>query len=106
VNSEGSQLRDIKLSNDEREEIKKHIAELLPEKPNEEWSPTEDMGGQMTLYIDLQRWENDDCVYFSDGLYPGGNNEAVIGVIDTIAVDDHIDCYQKLKSLSRARHNK
>jgi hypothetical protein len=52
VNSEGNQLWDIKLSNDEREEIKKHIAELtelLPEKPNEEWSPTQDIGGQMTL---------------------------------------------------------
>jgi phosphomannomutase len=166
VNSEGNQLWDIKLSNDEREEIKKHIAELtelLPEKPNEEWNPTEDRGGQITFspigntapvelkmtydpdrkkrealmeqvpfisenlvvkiggstsldyihkerhkgtnvqkYIDLQGWENDDCVYFGDGLYPGGNDEAVIGVIDTIAVDDHIDCYNKITELLKA----
>ena len=44
-------------------------------------------------------WNKDECVYFGDGLYPGGNDEAVIGVIETIPVDDHLDCYTKLREL-------
>ena len=59
-------------------------------------------GTNVQKYIDLQGWNNEDCVYFGDGLYPGGNDEAVIGVIDTIAVDDHIDCYAKLSELIKS----
>ncbi len=37
-----------------------------------------------------------ECVYFGDGLYPGGNDETVIGVIDTVPVTSHIDTFEKL----------
>lgn len=53
-------------------------------------------GSNVQKLIDLQDWNKDECVYFGDGLYPGGNDEVVIGVIDTIAVDDHNDTYRKL----------
>lgn len=42
-------------------------------------------------------WDKDACVYFGDGLFPGGNDEAVIGVIDTVPVRDHLDTYEKLR---------
>ena len=56
-------------------------------------------GTNVAKLIEFMHWNKDDCVYFGDGLYPGGNDEAVIGVIDTIPVDDHLDCYQKLQVL-------
>lgn len=56
-------------------------------------------GTNVQKLIDWAGWSKDECVYFGDGLYPGGNDEAVIGVIDTIAVDDHLDCYSKLKEI-------
>jgi phosphomannomutase len=58
-------------------------------------------GTNVQKLIDLFHWDKDECVYFGDGLYPGGNDEAVIGVIETIAVDDHIDCFNKLQALLR-----
>ena len=42
-------------------------------------------------------WDKDECVYFGDGLYPGGNDEAVIGVIETIPVVNHLDTYRILQ---------
>ncbi len=56
-------------------------------------------GTNVQKLIDFMKWNKDDCVYFGDGLYPGGNDEAVIGVIKTVAVDDHHDCYEKLRKL-------
>jgi len=56
-------------------------------------------GANVQKLIDLMGWDKDDCVYFGDGLYPGGNDEAVIGVIETIPVDDHQDTYRKLQDM-------
>lgn len=56
-------------------------------------------GANVQKLIDLLGWNKDECVYFGDGLYPGGNDEAVIGVIDTVAVDDHMDTYRKLREM-------
>lgn len=56
-------------------------------------------GTNVQKLIDLQGWEARDCIYFGDGLYPGGNDEAVIGVIETVPVTDHLDTYQKLHEL-------
>ena len=59
-------------------------------------------GTNVQKMIDLMGWKNKDCIYFGDGLYPGGNDEAVIGVIETVAVTDHLDTYQKLQALFTA----
>lgn len=56
-------------------------------------------GTNVQKLIDFMQWNKDECVYFGDGLYPGGNDEAVIGVIETIAVDDHLDCFKKIHQL-------
>lgn len=53
-------------------------------------------GTNVARLIEHMGWEKADCVYFGDGLYPGGNDEAVIGVIDTVLVENHLDCYDKL----------
>ena len=56
-------------------------------------------GTNVAKYIAHKGWDKDECVYFGDGLYPGGNDEFIIGVIDTVAVTDELDCYQKLTEL-------
>ena len=56
-------------------------------------------GTNVKKLIDLMQWEKDECIYFGDGLFPGGNDEAVIGVIETVLVTDHIDTYQKVIKL-------
>jgi hydroxymethylpyrimidine pyrophosphatase-like HAD family hydrolase len=56
-------------------------------------------GTNVQKIIDCMQWNKDECVYFGDGLFPGGNDEAVIGVIDTIAVEDEQDCLLKLQNL-------
>jgi HAD superfamily hydrolase (TIGR01484 family) len=54
-------------------------------------------GTNVQRLIDLKGWENDDCIYFGDGLFPGGNDEAVIGVIETVPVQDHLETYEMLQ---------
>jgi hypothetical protein len=41
-------------------------------------------------------WSAQECVYFGDALFPGGNDETVVGVIDTIEVTDPADTLTKL----------
>jgi phosphomannomutase len=56
-------------------------------------------GTNVAKLIALKGWNKDECVYIGDGLYLGGNDEAVIGVIETIPVEDHLDCYKKVEEL-------
>jgi phosphomannomutase len=56
-------------------------------------------GTNVKKLIDLMHWNKNECIYYGDGLFPGGNDEAVIGVIDTVFVEDHLDTYRKLQTL-------
>jgi HAD superfamily hydrolase (TIGR01484 family) len=56
-------------------------------------------GTNVAKLIELAGWDKDECIYYGDGLYPGGNDEAVIGVIETVLVEDHLDTYKKLRVL-------
>lgn len=56
-------------------------------------------GTNVKKLIDLKNWNPEKCVYYGDGLYPGGNDEAVIGVIDTVAVESDEDTFERLSAL-------
>jgi hypothetical protein len=56
-------------------------------------------GTNVQRLITYKGWDPDACIYYGDGLFPGGNDEAVIGVIETVLVTDHNDTLQKLQSL-------
>ena len=60
-------------------------------------------GTNIQKLIDLLGWNSEDCIYFGDGLYPGGNDEAVIGIIETVPVTDHHDTYHKLQTLLQSK---
>ena len=56
-------------------------------------------GTNVARLIELQGWPKAECIYYGDGLFPGGNDEAVIGVIDTVSVTDHLDTFKKVSAL-------
>lgn len=56
-------------------------------------------GTNVSRLITLMGWNKNDAVYFGDRFGPGGNDEPVLGVIDTVAVDDHMDTYRRLKEM-------
>lgn len=56
-------------------------------------------GTNVEKLIALKGWDKEACIYFGDGLFPGGNDEDVIGVIETVLVKDHHDTYDKLRVL-------
>lgn len=45
-----------------------------------------DKGAHVRRLISTQQWDPARCLYFGDGLHPGGNDVSVIGIIETIAV--------------------
>lgn len=56
-------------------------------------------GYNIARLISEKGWNKNDAVYFGDMLFPGGNDESVIGIIDTVIVTDPADTLQKLKDM-------
>ncbi len=61
-------------------------------------------GKNIVRFLAHKGWPKEECVYFGDRLHPGGNDESVIGVIETVSVENPDDTYQKLTSLFGARN--
>ncbi len=55
-------------------------------------------GFNVERLITYNNWDKKDCLYFGDALFPGGNDEAVIDVIETTPVKDHRHTFELLKS--------
>lgn len=58
-------------------------------------------GFNVQRLIDYYSWNNVECLYIGDSFYPGGNDEAVIGVIDTHQVSDFRETYELLSMTNR-----
>jgi hypothetical protein len=56
-------------------------------------------GYNVREYIKEMRWNADDCLYMGDALFPGGNDETVIGVIPTHAVTGPDDTFSFIKEV-------
>lgn len=56
-------------------------------------------GSNISDYINHKGWDRRECIYFGDALFPGGNDEAVVGVIDTVSVLDPEDTLEKMKGI-------
>ncbi|MEK9177248.1 MAG: HAD-IIB family hydrolase [Patescibacteria group bacterium] len=46
-----------------------------------------DKGANITRFIAHMGWQAGDCIYVGDALFPGGNDESVVGVIDTYPIE-------------------
>jgi phosphomannomutase len=51
-------------------------------------------GYNVREFLKKMDWDKDDCLYIGDALFPGGNDETVIGVIPTHAVKDYNETYE------------
>lgn len=58
-------------------------------------------GDNVIRYLEVMGWTRDECVYVGDGLFPGGNDESVIGKIETIAVNNPEETYGILQTIRR-----
>lgn len=56
-------------------------------------------GYNLDRIITHKGWNKDECIFFGDALFPGGNDETVIGVIEAVQVADPEDCLKKLKEI-------
>ncbi len=54
-------------------------------------------GFYVNRLVEQMNWNKEDCVYFGDMLFPGGNDESVIGVIKTQPVENPEDTTRILK---------
>jgi len=54
-------------------------------------------GYNIARLLEEKGWSKDECIFFGDALFPGGNDETVIGVIETVHVLDDMDCLRKLQ---------
>jgi phosphomannomutase len=50
-------------------------------------------------------WRQEECLYIGDALFPGGNDETVVGVMATRPVKDFHETYEYLGSLLDAARN-
>lgn len=56
-------------------------------------------GTNVAKFIDYMGWDRNDCVYIGDALFKGGNDETVVGVIETHQVKNHLETLEYLKTL-------
>lgn len=57
-----------------------------------------DKGFNILRFIEHEGWKKEDCIYIGDALFPGGNDETVIGVIPTHAVKDPDETFDFVKT--------
>lgn len=58
-----------------------------------------DKGYNVARLIEKMGWEKEQCVYIGDALFPGGNDESVVGVIPTYAVQSPEDTFAFIKEI-------
>lgn len=56
-------------------------------------------GFNIARFIEKYGWKKEDCIYVGDALFPGGNDETVIGIIPTKAVKDYRETYAYLEDI-------
>lgn len=56
-------------------------------------------GYNIGRFLELTKWDKGDCVYVGDALFPGGNDETVIGVIPTHAVTSPDETFEFVEEM-------
>jgi HAD superfamily hydrolase (TIGR01484 family) len=59
-------------------------------------------GFNVEQFIQYNGWNKEDCLYFGDALFSGGNDETVVGVIDCQEVKDEIETLELIKQICEA----
>lgn len=56
-------------------------------------------GYNVNVFIETMGWNKENCIYIGDALFPGGNDETVVGVIPTHAIQDYRETYTYLEKV-------
>lgn len=56
-------------------------------------------GYNVAAFIEKMGWKKEDCIYTGDALFPGGNDDTVVGVIETHPVKDYRETYSYLSGI-------
>lgn len=56
-------------------------------------------GYNVAALLNEMQWQGENCLYIGDALFPGGNDETVVGVIPTQSVNDYHHTYEYLSSI-------
>lgn len=56
-------------------------------------------GYNVAAFVEAMGWEKADCIYIGDSLFPGGNDDTVVGVIPTHPVKNHRETYKYLEKV-------
>ena len=56
-------------------------------------------GYNIAEFLKTMGWQTEDCLYIGDALFPGGNDETVVGVIPTLLVKDYHATYEHLSGI-------
>lgn len=56
-------------------------------------------GYNVAMLLRHLEWKKEECLYIGDALFPGGNDEAVVGVIDTKQVANPSETLEFLRSV-------
>ena len=59
-------------------------------------------GYNVPAFIEAMDWKKEDCIYIGDALFPGGNDETVIGILPVKAVKNYKETYLYLEHLLRS----
>jgi HAD superfamily hydrolase (TIGR01484 family) len=56
-------------------------------------------GHNVGEFIKAMNWQRDECIYVGDALFPGGNDETVIGIIPTHAVKNPEETFSFIQEM-------
>lgn len=56
-------------------------------------------GRNVMAFIKEMGWKPDECIYVGDALFPGGNDETVMGVIDTKSVANPTETFAYIREV-------
>lgn len=53
-------------------------------------------GFNINRILEHKGWKHEECIFFGDALFPGGNDETVISIIEAVAVSSPEDMVEKV----------
>jgi hypothetical protein len=56
-------------------------------------------GFNVSAFIKQMGWKKEECVYVGDALFPGGNDDSIVGVIETKAVENPTGTFDYVQSV-------
>lgn len=60
-----------------------------------------DKGQNVEAYLAARNWQRNQSIYIGDALFPGGNDESVVGIVPTLAVRNPAECLELIREFEK-----